>query len=265
MTIEPLTLLELVVASALVLAAGLLSVACRLGLERRLAVAVAGAVAQLLVIGWLMKLALAQSSPLPALLLAIVLVLGAGHQALMRQHYGLGRWRTYWLGTGALLATGLAAAAFMLLVVIGPRPWYDARYALAILGLILGHASMSVSLVLDALVESARSERASIEARLALGAGRWQALAGPLRNALRSGLAPALGAMTAGGALVLPAMMAGQVLAGADPLEAAKLQIVMLFAFAGASALCAIVAAAGAALMLTDARHRLRLERLSYR
>jgi putative ABC transport system permease protein len=61
----------------------------------------------------------------------------------------------------------------------------------------------------------------------------------------------------------MPGLMAGQVLAGADPLEAAKLQIAMLFAFLGAGALANILVAAGVGLVLTDRRHRLRLDRLS--
>jgi putative ABC transport system permease protein len=265
MSIEPLSLPDLVAASALVIAAGALSLASRLGLERRLAVAVGGAVVQLLALGWLMKVAIEQSSLVAASVLAIVMVLAAGRQALIRQQYDLGGWRTYWLGTGALLAGGVAVSAFTLVAVIGPKPWYDARYVLAILGLIVGNVLTSVSLVLDALFESVRIECAAIEARLALGAGRWRALERPLRDAMRAGLAPAIGTMTAGGAMVLPSMMAGQVLAGVDPFEAAKLQIVMLFALAGASGFAAVVAAAGAALMVTDGRHRLRIERLARR
>ena len=265
MSLAPLSLLDLAAASVLAVAAGGMSLACRLGVERQLAVAVAGTAAQLLAAGWLIKLALEHSSLLPALVLAVVMVLAAGRQVLIRQQYDLGGWRTYLLGTGAVLAAGVTVTVFTLAAVIGPQRWWDPRFVLAILGLILGNALVSAGAVLDALIEGLRSERASIEARLALGAGRIEALEAPLRNALRCGLMPAIGTITTAGAVLMPGLMAGQVLAGADPLEAAKLQIAMLLAFAGASALAAVVAAAGATLMLTDRRHRLRLERLSRR
>ncbi len=56
-------------------------------------------------------------------------------------------------------------------------------------------------------------------------------------------------------------MMAGQILAGADPNEAAKYQIMILFVLAGASGLGAFAAALGSVFLMTDARHRLRLDR----
>jgi putative ABC transport system permease protein len=58
-------------------------------------------------------------------------------------------------------------------------------------------------------------------------------------------------------------MMTGQILAGADPAEAAKYQIMIMFVLTGASGLGAFAAAFGGVLLLTDARHRLRLDRLA--
>jgi putative ABC transport system permease protein len=258
-----LSLIDLAVASALALAAGLLSVACRLGLERHLATSLAVTIAQLLAAGWLMRLAIEHSSPLPVLLLAIVMVLAAGWQATLRSGYDLGRWRSFWLGTGALLAAGTTVTAFLLVAVLGRKGIADGRYLLAILGLVLGNALAGAGTVADVLIESARSERAAIEARLALGASRRVAFELPLRNALRSGLQSVIGTVTAASAVLMPGLMAGQVLAGADPLEAAKLQIAMLFAFLGAGALANVLVAAGVGLVLTDRRHRLRLDRLS--
>jgi putative ABC transport system permease protein len=54
--------------------------------------------------------------------------------------------------------------------------------------------------------------------------------------------------------------MAGQILAGADPGEAAKYQIMIMFVLAGASGLGAFAAALGSVFLMTDARHRLRLD-----
>ena len=69
--------------------------------------------------------------------------------------------------------------------------------------------------------------------------------------------------MAVAGVVTLPGMMAGQILAGADPSEAAKYQIMIMFVLAGASGLGAFGAALGSIFLMTDARHRLRLDRLT--
>jgi putative ABC transport system permease protein len=83
-----------------------------------------------------------------------------------------------------------------------------------------------------------------------------------LRGALATAMTPLLNSMAVAGVVTLPGMMAGQILAGADPGEAAKYQIMIMFVLAGAAALGALAAALGGVLLLTDARHRLRFERL---
>ena len=67
--------------------------------------------------------------------------------------------------------------------------------------------------------------------------------------------------MAVAGVVTLPGMMAGQILAGADPAEAAKYQIMIMFVLAGASGLGALAAALGSVFLMTDRRHRLRLDR----
>jgi putative ABC transport system permease protein len=58
-------------------------------------------------------------------------------------------------------------------------------------------------------------------------------------------------------------MMTGQILAGANPVEAVKYQILIMFLIAGGTGLGATAAVLAGAHRLTDARHRLRLERLT--
>jgi putative ABC transport system permease protein len=57
-------------------------------------------------------------------------------------------------------------------------------------------------------------------------------------------------------------MMTGQILAGADPVEAVKYQILIMFLIAGGTGLGATSAVMAGGRRLTDGRHRLRLDRL---
>jgi putative ABC transport system permease protein len=69
--------------------------------------------------------------------------------------------------------------------------------------------------------------------------------------------------MAATGVVSLPGMMTGQILAGIEPVAAAKYQVMIMFLSAGATGLAVVLAGLGAVLLLTDERHRLRLDRLA--
>ncbi|ONQ43958.1 ABC transporter permease, partial [Burkholderia cenocepacia] len=64
-----------------------------------------------------------------------------------------------------------------------------------------------------------------------------------VRQAIRRGIMPTVNQMSAAGVITLPGIMTGQILAGLDPLEAVKYQILLMFLLAGASGLSAAIIA----------------------
>jgi putative ABC transport system permease protein len=73
---------------------------------------------------------------------------------------------------------------------------------------------------------------------------------------------PIINAMSAAGVISLPGMMTGQILAGIDPVEAVKYQILIFFLIAGGTGIGVFLAVCVGARRLSDSRHRLRLDRL---
>lgn len=263
MPLIPLDYRDLAVAALLLLVNGVLSVALALRLERPLAVAALRMVVQLTLVGVVLKQLFAMQSPWLTLGVATVMVGFAGHEIMGRQERRLlGGW-TYGLGTGAMAFAATLVMLVALTTAVRPDPWYDARYAIPLLGMVLGNTMSGISLALHTLSTAAVRERAAIEARLALGGTRWQAMRTLQRQALRTGLMPIVNAMSATGLVSLPGMMTGQILGGVDPGEAVKYQILIMFLIAGSTGLGVLLATFGAVHRLTDARDRLRLDRLS--
>ena len=129
--------------------------------------------------------------------------------------------------------------------------------------MILGNTMTGISLGLDVLTNGVVRERAAVEACLALGATRYQALLPVMRDALRSALMPTINGMAAIGLVSLPGMMTGQILAGVEPIDAVKYQLLIMFLIAGGTGLGTLAAVMGGARLLTDGRHRLRLDRIA--
>jgi putative ABC transport system permease protein len=148
---------------------------------------------------------------------------------------------------------------------VRPDPWYDPRYAIPLLGMILGNGMTGVSLGLDRLLTAAVQDKSAIEARLALGHAFAEAVRLPVREAVRTGLLPVINAMSAAGLVFLPGMMTGQILAGIPPTDAVKYQILVMFLIGGGTGIGVFVAVGLGSRRLTDARGRLRLDRLRNR
>ena len=258
-----LTPVDLAIASVLIVLDGALSLVLRLGLHRQLAWAALRMVVQLVLIGFILRWVFAIASPLVTLAVVLVMVAIAGREVAARPEQRLGRFGNYAVGASAVALATFLTAILALTTAIRPQPWYDPRYAIPLAGIILGNVLNGGSLALDSLLGGVVRERSAIEAQLALGASFGQAMRGLIRGSVRRALLPIINQMSAAGVVTLPGIMTGQILAGMDPLEAAKYQILLIFLLSGGSGLAAVAVVYLAAMRLTDDRQRLRIDRLT--
>ena len=256
----PLGWTSVAVAAAFVLIAGLISLGLGLRLERSLATGVVRATLQLTAVGYALTWIFDHLAVALTLSAMIVMTLLASRAALRRAGWKLeGGFAGVFV---TLVATSGMTALVASGVLIGVQPWYAPRYALPLLGMLLGNGLTGLSLCLDSLLAAFAEDAEAIETELALGATRWEAARGPVREAIRRGMIPILNAMTVVGIVSLPGMMTGQILAGADPLVAVRYQIVIMFMLAAATSFGCMLLALYAFARLFDDQHRLRAERI---
>ena len=258
-----LSLFDLGMAALLILINGGLSVALGLGLERTLAINTLRMVVQLAAIGFVLKFIFSQSGPWWTFGWAFVMLAVAGYEIIARQTYQLKGFLAYGLGTVTLMLVGFVCTGFAIGLLIAPEPWYAPRYVLPILGMMLGNTMTGIALGIETLSVAIKKGQDVIEAQLLLGASRMEALKDYMRQALKSGMMPIINAMAASGIVSLPGMMTGQIIAGVDPIDATKYQLMIMFLIAGGTALGTTAGVYGMAYLLTDERHRLRAERLT--
>jgi len=253
---------DILLASVFLLLNGALSLWLKLGIARNLAFAMVRMVVQLLLVGLLLKSLFAIQSPWLTLLVALFMAGFAAREIWARQERRLKGWRGLAIGGGSMAASVGVVAFLALALIVQPDPWWHPRFALPLLGMIMGNAMTGISLALDTLHTALNREQRAIEAQLLLGAGKWQAMRPFIRQAMRAGFMPSINAMAAIGVVSLPGMMTGQILSGVDPNEAVKYQLMVMFLIAGATGLAVILATLGSARALTDERDRLRIDRL---
>ena len=103
----------------------------------------------------------------------------------------------------------ILVAVFTLTKHVRLDPWFNPRYAIRMIGMILGNTMTGVSLDLHGLPTGAWQNRRSIEARLALGANRWEAMRPISPAAMANAHIPSINATSASRILYLPGMMTG--------------------------------------------------------
>lgn len=262
MTAVAFSSLDLAFAAILVLCAAGLSNLLQLGIGRRLLWASLRLIAQLTLVGLVLRRLFESNSLALGLGLVALMIAAAIYETATRPAARLQAGfnivaAAAGIGASVLLIVGLAAS------VLGhEQDVASPRVLVPIAGIVLGTAMNAASLALNTFLRGLQRERLGIEAMIALGRGRFETLAPLGREAVANGIIPTLNQMAGAGIITLPGLMSGQVLAGADPLQAAWTQVFLSLLLCVA----ALLSCAGVILVLarrvTDNRGRLRLERL---
>lgn len=259
-TVISLSSLDLILASSLMFLLAGLSVVMRLGLEKRILIFSCRMTAQLLFIGLVLRMLFAQTSFLLVFLMSMVMLFAAGREVSARQKWKIRGVKGYCISTGSMFVSSFSVALLGLIVIIGVDPWYSPQYAIPLLGMLLGNTMTGVSLAIDRMTDQLHVRRTEIEQRLMLGQTWVRASEDIRKDCIRTGMIPIINSMAAAGIVSLPGMMTGQILGGTPPLMAVKYQILIMFLIAAGTGLGVIVAIWATTKIMSDKRHRLRLE-----
>jgi putative ABC transport system permease protein len=155
----------------------------------------------------------------------------------------------------ALTAAGVSTIGLVLLLGIFEA---EARYLVPVGGMVIGNAMTASAVALDRLGDDFARGAARIEATLALGATARQAALPVVRDALRSGTIALIDSTKTTGLIFFPGTMVGMLLAGAEPIDAVRLQLILLWVLLGSVAISALVSTTLAYRNFFTPAHQLR-------
>lgn len=159
----------------------------------------------------------------------LVMLVAAALTSARRVHLS---WREAWL-CALPIAVGAALAVGPVLIT-GALP-VEARTVLPFTAQIIGGSMTAVSLAGGRFRDDVLTEWEVVEGYLALGATARQAVSAVGRRAVERSLIPSLDQMRSAGLVVLPGAFVGMLLGGATPVEAAQVQLLVLFALMAAA------------------------------
>jgi len=230
---------QLFLATLFIFIAGGLSIALSLGLMKTLLIATVRTYLQLIALGFVLVWVFKINEPWLVLGLFTFMLLMTARVLLQRVKYKPPQ--IFFSTLSAVVISGVFVTFSVTTLVIQVDPWYDARYILTIGGMVLGNSMNGIALSLERLFDDLHKRGDEIQQWVALGATPWEAAFPSLRTALSAGLMPTINSMSAVGLVFIPGMMTGQLVAGADPVHAAKYQIVIMLMISAATSIGAIL------------------------
>ena len=241
---------DVALAVALVAVAAAISRFRGLGLEGDMLVATARSFVQLLAIGYVLAFVFDGHGGFSVVVLAVMVAtasLTVGGRARRVPSARL---------VAAVALSAATAGTLGVLAGLGIVP-VEARTIVPLGSMVLSNAMASASLVMTGLRDDLASHRREVEARLSLGHTSHQASLPWHRRALRSGMLPIVDNTKVVGLVALPGAMTGMIMAGADPLDAIRLQLVVMYMILGGNAFAAVVAGELTVRRLFTADHQL--------
>ncbi len=242
------------VAASLVLVAIAIAVSFwrRTGLENEIVVAVVRSFVQLIAIGYVIQAIFDEDSLVLVVALIAVMVLFGAFTARQRAKRVP---NAFWpLLIGLAVAGAATLGLIVALGVFDPTP----RYLVPVGGMVVGNSMTAAAVALNRLGDEMTDRAREIEATLALGAPSTVAAAPSLRRSLRSGTIALVDSTKTTGLIFFPGAMVGMLLAGADPVDAVRLQLILLWVLLGSVALSALIATTLAYRNFFTPAHQLR-------
>jgi putative ABC transport system permease protein len=229
---------QLIAATALVAIAIVLVEVRRLGVGWELAKGTVRSFLQLMAVGFILMFIFELDKLQYQILLLLAMITVAAYTARGRAKSMRGAFRISFI---AILAGAAATLGVMIaLRIIDTSP----KWLIPLGGMIIGNSMNAVSLGFERIGSEVKQRRGEIEAALCLGAGPQKAVEPIVRRSVKASFIPILNLMKIVGIVQMPGAMTGMLLAGADPLDAVRIQLVVIYMLVASTTITMLVGTA---------------------
>ncbi|GIO27293.1 ABC transporter permease [Ornithinibacillus bavariensis] len=200
-----------------------LSRTLRLGLEKDTLIATVRSIIQLLAVGYVLQYVF-EADNIIFLLLMILLMIGAATQNARKKGASI-RGITWKLFITFVFIEALTQSILLGFSIVPPTP----QYIIPISGMVIGNSMVLGILFLNRFTAEIENRQDETELILTLGGTPKQAIHTQLITSIKASTIPTIESQKTIGLVQLPGMMSGQIIAGADPVQAVQFQLLILF------------------------------------
>ncbi len=230
---------QLFIGVVFIFAAGITSVVHALKLERDLLVGTIRTFVQLFLLGYILKFIFKLDSAVLVLTVFCFMIFFAAWE--IRSRVKEKQVAFFWPLLISMVISYVIVSYLVTAVLVDVKPWWKPQYFIPLGGMVIGNSMNAIAIALERLLGELRKRRLEVEAMLCLGADYKEASQDIFRNAMRAGMIPSINSMMGVGVVFIPGMMTGQILAGADPLQAIRYQIIVMVMLVGSTAIGSLI------------------------
>lgn len=201
----------------------ILSKTLRLDLEKDTLVATIRSIIQLIAVGYILKFVFESDSFIYIVLMVALMIVAA---TLNVRKKGKAIPGITWKVAVTLLFVEILTQGILIGFQITPP---TAQYVIPISGMVIGNSMVLAILFLNRFTAEIESHEDQIELILSLGGTPKQAIHTRLMQAIKTSMIPTIESQKTMGLVQLPGMMSGQIIAGADPIQAVQFQLLIVF------------------------------------
>lgn len=213
----------------------ILSKTLNLGLEKDTIIATVRSIIQLLAVGYILTFVF-NSEHYIYIILMIILMIAAATQNARKK--GASIQGITWKLIVTFISVEVLTQAILLGFQITPP---TAQYIIPISGMIVGNSMVLSILFLNRFTAEIEARQNEIELVLSLGGTPKQAIQTSLITSIKASMIPTIESQKTIGLVQLPGMMSGQIIAGADPVQAVQFQLLVLFLLLTTAAVTSIM------------------------
>ncbi|MYL45585.1 iron export ABC transporter permease subunit FetB [Virgibacillus halodenitrificans] len=201
----------------------ILSKTFKLGLERDTIIAAVRSIIQLLAVGYVLQFVFNEQNVV-YIVLMLLLMIGAATQNARKKGASI-KGITWKLIVTFLFIEILTQSILLGLDITPPT----AQYVIPISGMVIGNSMVLGILFLNRFTAEMETRQNQTELILSLGGTPKQAVHTQLITSIKASTIPTIESQKTIGLVQLPGMMSGQIIAGADPVQAVLFQLLILF------------------------------------
>lgn len=212
-----------------------LSKTLKLGLEKDTFIATIRSIVQLVAVGYILTFVFESESYLFIILMIALMIGAATHNAKKK---GVSIKGIVWKLILTFIFIEVLTQGILLGFQIIPP---TAQYIIPISGMVVGNSMVLSILFLNRFTAEIQTQKKETELLLSLGGTPKQAIHLPLIHSIKASLIPTIESQKTIGLVQLPGMMSGQIIAGADPIQAVQFQLLILFLLLTTAAVTSIM------------------------
>lgn len=213
----------------------LLSKTLNLGLERDTIIATLRSTVQLIAVGFVLKFVFDSEHPMFIMLMVLLMIVAAVQNA---RHKGKAIKGITWKLFVTFVAIEVLTQTVLLGLHIVPA---TAQYIISLSGMVIGNSMVLAILFLNRFTAEVEAHRDESELILSLGGTPKQSINRQLLKSIQASMIPTIESQKTIGLVQLPGMMSGQIIAGADPVQAVQFQLLVVFLLIATAAMTSVL------------------------